>query len=56
MSSRDPRRLLHAGVSPIPINLTIYSHNVLNLTLVDLPGMTKVGPPFQRRPACRAAR
>eukprot|EP00834_Sanchytrium_tribonematis_P005597 NODE_350_length_8989_cov_0.477684.p1 type:complete len:551 gc:universal NODE_350_length_8989_cov_0.477684:1205-2857(+) len=30
------------GVSPIPINLRIYSPNVLNLTLVDLPGITKV--------------
>lgn len=30
------------GVSPIPINLKIYSQNVLNLTLVDLPGITKV--------------
>ena len=30
------------GVSPIPINLRIFSPNVLNLTLVDLPGMTKV--------------
>jgi len=31
-----------AGISPIPINLKVYSPNVLNLTLVDLPGMTKV--------------
>eukprot|EP00698_Gefionella_okellyi_P023713 TRINITY_DN8177_c0_g1_i1.p1 TRINITY_DN8177_c0_g1~~TRINITY_DN8177_c0_g1_i1.p1 ORF type:complete len:761 (-),score=225.90 TRINITY_DN8177_c0_g1_i1:40-2274(-) len=30
------------GVSSVPINLKIYSPNVLNLTLVDLPGMTKV--------------
>lgn len=30
------------GISPIPINLKIYSPNVLNLTLVDLPGVTKV--------------
>nr|XP_057928530.1 dynamin 3a [Doryrhamphus excisus] len=30
------------GISPIPINLRIYSPNVLNLTLVDLPGITKV--------------
>ncbi|KAF7660503.1 hypothetical protein LDENG_00281090 [Lucifuga dentata] len=30
------------GISPIPINLRIYSPNVLNLTLIDLPGMTKV--------------
>jgi replication fork clamp-binding protein CrfC len=26
----------------MPINLKIYSPNVLNLTLVDLPGITKV--------------
>jgi hypothetical protein len=30
------------GVSQIPINLKIFSPHVLNLTLVDLPGMTKV--------------
>ncbi|XP_077440178.1 dynamin 3a isoform X2 [Vanacampus margaritifer] len=30
------------GISPIPINLRIFSPNVLNLTLVDLPGITKV--------------
>lgn len=30
------------GISPVPINLRIYSPHVLNLTLVDLPGMTKV--------------
>ncbi|XP_060881344.1 dynamin isoform X7 [Metopolophium dirhodum] len=30
------------GISNIPINLRVYSPNVLNLTLVDLPGMTKV--------------
>eukprot|EP00013_Stygamoeba_regulata_P016583 CAMPEP_0177682830 /NCGR_PEP_ID=MMETSP0447-20121125/31460_1 /TAXON_ID=0 /ORGANISM="Stygamoeba regulata, Strain BSH-02190019" /LENGTH=759 /DNA_ID=CAMNT_0019192343 /DNA_START=212 /DNA_END=2491 /DNA_ORIENTATION=- len=30
------------GISPIPINLKIYSPHVLNLTLVDLPGMTRV--------------
>ncbi|XP_019735170.1 dynamin-1a isoform X7 [Hippocampus comes] len=30
------------GISPIPINLRVYSPHVLNLTLVDLPGMTKV--------------
>lgn len=30
------------GVSRIPINLKIYSPNVLNLTLVDLPGLTKI--------------
>ncbi|XP_061460019.1 dynamin-1 isoform X6 [Rhineura floridana] len=30
------------GISPIPINLRVYSPHVLSLTLVDLPGMTKV--------------
>ena len=30
------------GISPKPIRLTIHSPNVLNLTLVDLPGITKV--------------
>ncbi|KNC97356.1 dynamin-like GTPase VPS1 [Spizellomyces punctatus DAOM BR117] len=32
----------NAGISPEPINLRIYSPNVLTLTLVDLPGLTKV--------------
>ncbi|KAK3717451.1 vacuolar protein sorting-associated protein 1 [Vermiconidia calcicola] len=32
----------NAGISPAPINLKIYSPNVLTLTLVDLPGLTKV--------------
>jgi len=30
------------GISNIPINLTIFSPNVLNITLIDLPGMTKI--------------
>lgn len=30
------------GISPQPINLRVYSPNVLTLTLVDLPGLTKV--------------
>ena len=30
------------GISKLPINLRIYSPNVLDLTLVDLPGLTKV--------------
>ena len=29
-------------LSDTPINLTIYSPNVVDLTLVDLPGITKV--------------
>ncbi|KAL7071893.1 hypothetical protein ACQ4LE_009019 [Meloidogyne hapla] len=30
------------GISSVAITLTIYSHNVVNLSLVDLPGITKV--------------
>ncbi|XP_041440724.1 dynamin 2 L homeolog isoform X3 [Xenopus laevis] len=30
------------GISPVPINLRVFSPNVLNLTLIDLPGITKV--------------
>ncbi|MCO5584740.1 hypothetical protein L7F22_038672 [Adiantum nelumboides] len=30
------------GVSKLPIHLKIYSPHVLNLTLVDLPGLTKI--------------
>jgi replication fork clamp-binding protein CrfC len=30
------------GISETPINLKIYSPHVLNLTLVDLPGITRV--------------
>ncbi|XP_070711272.1 dynamin-2-like [Pempheris klunzingeri] len=30
------------GISSVPINLRVYSPHVLNLTLIDLPGMTKV--------------
>ncbi|SAM04291.1 hypothetical protein [Absidia glauca] len=33
------------GVSRQPIHLKIYSKNVLNLTLIDLPGLTQVGFP-----------
>ncbi|CCK68337.1 dynamin-like GTPase VPS1 KNAG_0A06830 [Huiozyma naganishii CBS 8797] len=32
----------NSGISPVPINLRIYSPYVLTLTLVDLPGLTKV--------------
>ncbi|XP_049588040.1 dynamin 3a isoform X1 [Syngnathus scovelli] len=40
----ETRRLTgnNKGISPLPINLRIFSPNVLNLTLVDLPGITKV--------------
>ncbi|AMD22770.1 HHR001Cp [Eremothecium sinecaudum] len=37
------------GISRIPINLKIYSPHVLNLTLIDLPGITKV--PIGEQPA-----
>ncbi|XP_022700066.1 dynamin-like isoform X3 [Varroa jacobsoni] len=30
------------NISPVPINLRVYSPHVLNLTLIDLPGLTKV--------------
>lgn len=30
------------GISNEPINLTIFSHKVVDITLVDLPGLTKV--------------
>ncbi|CAH1439551.1 unnamed protein product [Lactuca virosa] len=29
-------------ISPIPIHLSIYSPHVVNLTLIDLPGLTKI--------------
>lgn len=33
---------LNKGISRLPINLKIFSDRVLNLTLVDLPGLTKI--------------
>ncbi|KAF8894706.1 Dynamin central region-domain-containing protein [Infundibulicybe gibba] len=50
-TAKDQRRIVrdteaktgrNAGISPQPINLRVYSPNVLTLTLVDLPGLTKV--------------
>lgn len=38
----DAKTGRNAGISPQPINLRIFSPNVLTLTLVDLPGLTKV--------------
>jgi len=38
----DAKTGRNAGISAAPINLRIYSPNVLTLTLVDLPGLTKV--------------
>ena len=32
----------NAGISPQPINLQVFSPNVITLTLVNLPGLTKV--------------
>ena len=37
------------GISKLPIHLRIYSPNVLDLTLVDLPGLTKVCSPSMVR-------
>lgn len=41
---RETARLAgsNKGINKLPINLKIYSPHVLNLTLVDLPGVTKV--------------
>ncbi|KAL9624291.1 MAG: hypothetical protein Q9160_001538 [Pyrenula sp. 1 TL-2023] len=38
----DAKAGRNVGISPNPINLRIYSPNVLTLTLVDLPGITRV--------------
>lgn len=45
------------GVSKLPISLRIYSPNVLDLTLVDLPGLTKVCDAFYIKAGyvCRAS-
>ncbi len=40
-TENDPR-CANKGISNVPINLTICSPDVLNLTLIDLPGMTRV--------------
>ena len=47
----ETNRSLGGGkaISPIPINLTITSPNVPNLTLVDMPGLTKI--PIAGQPA-----
>lgn len=42
MRETDAKTGKNAGISPVPINLRIFSPNVLTLTLVDLPGLTKV--------------
>jgi vacuolar protein sorting-associated protein 1 len=38
----DAKTGKNAGISPVPINLRVFSPNVLTLTLVDLPGVTRV--------------
>lgn len=40
---------LNKGINRLPIHLKIFSPNVLNLTLVDLPGLTKI--PIGDQPA-----
>lgn len=42
MRETDLKTGKNAGISSVPINLRIYSPHVLTLTLVDLPGLTKV--------------
>ncbi|XP_027138105.1 dynamin-1a isoform X13 [Larimichthys crocea] len=42
IEAETDRIAANKGISPVPINLRVYSPHVLNLTLVDLPGMTKV--------------
>ncbi|KAJ5066401.1 dynamin [Anaeramoeba ignava] len=41
---RDTDRVTgrNKGLSPLPINLRLYSPHVVNLTLIDLPGVTKI--------------
>eukprot|EP00941_MAST-03F_sp_MAST-3F-sp1_P005520 g5520.t1 len=38
----DDETGMNKGISDVPINLRIYSRSVTNLTLVDLPGLTRV--------------
>jgi replication fork clamp-binding protein CrfC len=38
----ETERIGGKNISKEPINLSIYSPNVINLTLIDLPGLTKV--------------
>ena len=46
---------LNKGISMVPINLKIFSPNVLSLTLVDLPGMTKVGATSELPRCCEGS-
>lgn len=38
----DKTAEIYRGVSDVPIRLKISSMNLLNITLIDLPGITKV--------------
>ncbi|KAI9505691.1 vacuolar protein sorting-associated protein 1 [Coemansia spiralis] len=42
VSDTEKKTGKNLGISPIPINLRVFSPHVLTLTLVDLPGLTKV--------------
>ncbi|KAJ2373558.1 vacuolar protein sorting-associated protein 1, partial [Coemansia sp. RSA 2611] len=42
VNDTDRKTGKNLGISPVPINLRVFSPNVLTLTLVDLPGLTKV--------------
>lgn len=42
MAETDRSAGSNKGISPDPISLKIFSHRVVDLTLVDLPGITKV--------------
>lgn len=42
VNETDAKTGKNCGISPVPINLRIYSPHVVTLTLVDLPGLTKV--------------
>ncbi|CAM9020570.1 unnamed protein product [Wickerhamomyces anomalus] len=42
VNETDAKTGKNQGISSVPINLRIYSPHVLTLTLVDLPGLTKV--------------
>ncbi|KAJ2641606.1 vacuolar protein sorting-associated protein 1, partial [Coemansia sp. RSA 1285] len=42
VNDTDKKTGKNLGISPLPINLRVFSPKVLTLTLVDLPGLTKV--------------
>lgn len=43
-------------ISSVPIHLSIFSPNVVNLTLVDLPGLTKVAVDGNLKVSCMTSR